>query len=109
MKRLTIDETWEQCLAMWKWISEKCEGMDIGGTVIDQIKVEYMESNGMKEDEVLCDCFFCDECSQACDECQFAIYAGEHCTVENLYSEDPVAFYAELKRLNKIRLERKSK
>lgn len=117
MKRLTLDETWEQCLAMWKWISRRV-GMSDDRDVED-LKMAWLLLNGYvlensDGNKGACnDCFFCEYDNQRPgksinNDCfcpgrkvdkDFSCHNREY-----NHSDKPRAFYAELKRLNKIRL-----
>jgi hypothetical protein len=117
MKRLSVNETWEQCLAMWKWISRRCGDSETYLKVI-RLKEEWLKK--YKQDSGRDKCYFCmydqthrtggfDNHSEHCHLCPGkAVDKGFHCESEEyLYSSKPRLFYAELKRLNKIRLAKK--
>jgi hypothetical protein len=119
MKRLTVDQTWEQCLAMWKWISRQCKGKSKKWVRANlyHLKASWMKKNVTEPDSVMNDCFFCEYDSKR----DGLINNGCFCPARKIdkdfdcmrktysYCQLPRLFYAELKRLNKIRLERKSK
>ena len=130
MKRLTIDQTWEQCLAMWKWVSKQCgdnydcdsvecqDGVDCRdcpyNSPVNSLKEKWLEDNNYQD--IFQDCFFCDLTEDEngngnCRECQLRIEGVSFsCTEEGQnYEYNPKSFYAKLKELNKIRLERKKK
>ena len=124
MKRLTVDQTWEQCLKMWKWISRQCKGKDTNWceTHIDYLKEEWLEKNGIKYNEISQDCFLCDRTTPKGDdwyECRKCPAkkidrAFNCCEPDGFDDEDgaffalyPRLFYAKLKELNKIRLAKK--
>ena len=120
MKRLTIDQTWEQCLKMWKWISRRCKGRDTLWCLrnVGILKIEWLAERGIVEDEIFGDCFFCEYRAHSHGK---KINGDCFCPARKIdedfmcmdtpygYAEAPRLFYAELKRLNKIRLERKKK
>ena len=62
MERLTLDQTWEQCLAMWKWISRQCKGKSERWcrTGIRDLKARWLADNGFESIHVTQDCFLCD-------------------------------------------------
>ena len=118
MKRLTIDQTWEQCLAMWKWISRQCLGKDRSWCPdnIERLKREWLEKNGFGTLDHLC--FFCEyrvlstpaNCGiSVCNYCPGRkVDMSFSCTnIDHSYESRPRLFYTELKRLNKIRLAKK--
>ena len=110
MKRLTVNKTWENCLAMWKWISRKC--LKIDWPDVDRLKVEWLEANGYPDADIIHHhCFFCQHCQSGNHdgvECRCPakkIDKDFYCfAVQHSYSGRPRDFYNELKRLNKIRL-----
>lgn len=114
MKRLTIDQTWEQCLAMWKWISRRCKGKYWYWCEnnVSALKIHWLKQHGIKDGEINQNCFFCHKSgaiNYCCPECPgkkvdpiFSCMCGEYD-----FEESPRKFYAELKRLNKIRLAKK--
>jgi hypothetical protein len=111
MKRLTINETWEQCLAMWKWISRQCLGKSKEWCVsnVNRLKIEWMAYNKIQGIHV--HCFFCHNRSGGrtnginCGCPAKKIDKSFNCVTSAYhYMNYPREFYAELKRLNKIRL-----
>lgn len=118
MKQLNLDETWQLCLKMWKWIIKEFPKLpdpfhekDIIETIND-LKDEWCVKNGF-EGKVDNSCFFCEY------GCQHAPNVCGHCPAVKIdpefdcmntyydYSKYPVAFYKKLKQLNKIRLKKK--
>ncbi len=109
MKKLTLNETWEQCLAMWKWISRRCLN---SLKDVNDLKKEWLKVNGFTR--IHHDCFFCHKCPRS-------THNAEHCgcpakkidkkfdcfNYDYGYREQPRKFYAKLKELNKIRLAKK--
>ena len=112
MKRLTLDETWEQCLLQRKYIADNADDFSDE----DELKEKWLADNGfpkMKEN-----CFFCeyneqnnpDEEPNDCEFCPGKLIEAEfHCELVDEYNHwsCPIAFYAKLKELNKIRLAKK--
>ena len=37
MRKLTLDETWDLCLQMWKWVSRQCLGKDCEEFDVDEL------------------------------------------------------------------------
>jgi hypothetical protein len=113
MKELNLDQTWEQCLKMWKWVSEQVGA--VSDLRVSALKGRWIEKNDPERVLDLSndgDCYFCLYTDNgSCVECPAQLVEKSfHCCDEcHYYATKPVAFYAELKRLNKIRLERKSK
>ena len=113
MKRLTLDQTWEQCLAMWKWISRQCINKKRPSWYfVETLKMEWLHTKGIEHYELDHDCYFCEHDLNhrgMCGSCPARkIETGFHCD-NNEYSwmRHPRLFYAKLKELNKIRLAKK--
>lgn len=110
MKNLDLDQTWELCLEMWKWIAEVWDD----GRNIEWFKEEWMEENGFGRD-VGADCFFCnfidqlgmdfEEIDHGCVYCPGRLIDDSFsCSNPKYdYEDNPVKFYQELVRLDKIR------
>lgn len=109
MKKLTLDETWDLCLKMFKWISRQ-QG-DVG-----ELKSQWLRKHGFVPASIDSNCFFCEyhhthkrkdwgKCNcpaRKIDkdfDCKSAKYD---------YTTKPRAFYKKLVALNKIRLAKKS-
>ena len=118
MKRLTLDQTWEQCLAMWKWISRQCLGKNMFWCKrnVSRLKRQWLKANGFEDEAIDHDCFLCeyDEQRRGANDCGCPACPAkkiddnfECCNEEYEYESRPRKFYAELKRLNKIRLAKK--
>ncbi len=56
MEKLTLELSWEHCLAMWKWVSEKHVK---GGASVGSLKEKWLKDNGFKSNDLKYDCFFC--------------------------------------------------
>ena len=111
MKKLTLDETWDLCLKMWKWISR--ETLKEDDRDVCDLKREWLSSNGFADKHVHNTCFFCEyreRRSAFCELCPAKKINDEfdcqHARRYNYY-DHPREFYAELKRLDKIRLSKK--
>jgi hypothetical protein len=92
---------------MWKWIVEQLEA---GSTrSVDGLKRDWVYAN---KADWLSDhgyCHFCAYATDGCSDCPGKLVEiGFHC-IGTTYAHDvfPRLFYAELKRLNKIRLAKK--
>ena len=123
MKQFTIDEAWELCLVMWKWISGKCEGDDYQEdseddpdySPVEKLKTEWLKGHGYEYGDIEQECFLCHASNDGgyyqCNGCPAGSFdAGFDC-LNNAYnfSVHPKSFYTKLKELNKIKLERKVK
>ena len=112
MKRLTLDQTWTECLKMWKWITEQIK-KDVELDNVCELKERWLEEHGYEEDEILEGCFFCEYtkghkriCSEDCPGAK--VDKGFGCTeVEYAYDDEPIAFYEKLLSLNRKRKARK--
>ena len=119
MKRLTLDQTWEQCLAMWKWMVEQLDAGSEKSTKL--LKQDYMAISGLSMDNGD-NCFFCDYHEAAgfeildgfdsdepiCQKCPGCLIDPSFdCMCEDYHHSHPRLFYAKLKELNKIRLDKK--
>lgn len=110
MKRLTLNEIWEQCLKMWRWIvRQKCPRN------VKNLKEEWLKRNGFKDDYPDSDCFFCEwDFSKGVDSCSYCpakkvdenFYCG---TAEYNYFRKSAAFLRKIIELNKIRLAKLAK
>jgi hypothetical protein len=83
---------------------------------VERLKVRWLDLNGYEENQVHQDCFFChstapkrDWSDYDCRKCPARkIVRGFSCMSGDFhYQTMPRLFYAELKRLNKIRLAKK--
>jgi len=106
-KQLTLDEAWDLCLEQWDWIKAEIEAGSL--LSVEGLKGQWCRENGF--DGVLGYCFFCEYAVQQfrgrdCDKCPGCLVDPEFscCNDEYDYEYKPLAFHAELVRLNKIRL-----
>ncbi len=115
MKKLTVNETWVLCLAMWKWISRRCKKGKVysfDDTHVRDLKYQWMKNNGYEG--ITEDCFFCYKAyvgrSYRCNNCpgKNIDYSFRCADDDYEWERMPRLFYAKLKELNKIRLERKT-
>ena len=112
-KKLTLDETWKYCLAMYKWIARQCELLLSAPTVISigRLKCKWLEEHGFSNIEF--DCFFCDyrveKHRMDCRACPGKKVDRNFSCIDSLYSYygQPTLFYKKLLELNKIRLAKK--
>ena len=117
MKKLNLDETWDLCLEMWKWISRQVLILDKKGVEwdIDTLKKQWVINNNIDTDSFRSThCYFCEYALTRISNCSLCpgrkIDSNFYCRDENYsFVQHPRKFYAELKRLNKIRLSKKGK
>jgi len=129
VKRLTLDETWEECLRMWKWIASsprlpkhKCPSHYL----IVELKRTWLKKEGYDPQGMADKCFFCEYAVQKyidsngklpkslslrCSYCPGRKVSRKFdCMCDDYnYARFPKRFYAELCRLNKIRMDKKRK
>ena len=109
---LTLDMAWDLCLnQQWDWIKAEIEaGSKLS---VNALKDQWMEESGYEDVGELC--FFCEYAGQQlsidslCENCPGALVDPEFRCYHSKYhfGKKPLAFHAELVRLNKIRLELK--
>ncbi len=114
MKKLTLNQTWTLCLRMWRWIAKEWKKT---GKSVHLLKIEWLKQNGFNPKAISCECFFCERDNQQreegenyCHHCPARqINPNFHCEQikEYFYAEKPIAFLAELLRLNRIRKAKK--
>ena len=103
---LTLDMAWDLCLEQWDWIKAQIEA----GSKLSAItlKCQWCRENGFEDIDY--NCFFCEYDNQfrpgGCVNCpgrlvdpEFNCHKGKY-----HYEYKPLAFHAELVRLNNIRL-----
>jgi len=119
MKKMTLDETWDKCLRMWKWIAkeEKRKGNRI---LVDALKQSWLLNHGYQTKDIEADCFFCEYCrtheSKNSDSTRCVLCPGKkvdksfHCaSIRYHYAHRPIAFYKKICELNRIRLKGKKR
>lgn len=110
-RKLTLDETWKYCLAMWKWIAKQGRA---GCDDIYALKYDWVKAHGFG-DWVLCaNCFFCEyaekiaiesdipfcsNCPGQKVDCHFRCRGTDY-----EYAKHPIEFYNKLVSLNRKRL-----
>jgi hypothetical protein len=110
MKKLTLDETWEKCLSMWRWIAkEKREGSRRHTYTLKKV---WLKNHGYQANEIDCECFFCHYAweikkGDCCDCPPRKLEPDFHCvSINRLYPhwrKNPIAFYNKLVSLNRKR------
>ena len=100
---MTLNECWENCEAMWKWIAEVWQPSDD----VDDLKHEWMVVHGFSN--IPDNCFFCDWAEANCFKCPGAkVDPHFDCSrIDHHFRKRPVEFYNEIVRINKIRLGQK--
>lgn len=113
MKR-DLNETWELCMKMWKWIVKVYDS----SVSVNTLKARWMQKHGFEGIE--CNCFFCDWREEIVEEfeelqdilnpckilCPAKIASNEFtgcCSKKYHYEINPKAFYQEIKRIYEIR------
>lgn len=107
MKKLSLNETWEQCLKMWRWIvRQPCPRN------VDSLKKKWLEKNEFTN-YIDNDCFFCDYGNwyKGCNSCPGRkIDRGFDCCNDDYdYCYKPAAFLRKITELNEKRLTKKGK
>ena len=107
-KKMTLNQTWKNCLRMWKWIDKVWE---FDGAPVEVLKAVWMDDHGF-EATIEEDCFFCEyDVQQGCeieediDRCTYCpgvlVNALFHCTRKSYnYAEQPRKFYKKLLELD---------
>lgn len=123
-KKLTLNETWKQCLRMWKWIvgqldKGRCRVDDY--ETIDDLKHEWVKKfwKGKQPDH---DCFFCwyannnrnKECDiedDCCKNCPGKLVSPSFDCIKKSYHfrDKPRAFYRKLLQLDAKRKKQNSR
>lgn len=110
------DAVWAKCIAMWEWIAAEFVNDSFRHIAIIRLKTRYLKEVEVPPGGLMKgSCYFCDAAGRCCDilmpskDCPGVKVDPEfHCERgEYSYREDPVAFLAELKRLDGIRLSMK--
>lgn len=114
-RKLTLNEAWDRCLAMWKWIAKQDDVSDV-----DRLKRQWLRTQQKKYRvyELSAACFFCEYAVQnregpddnICLLCPGVLIDEEFWCVRSKYSceYEPRAFYKKLVELNNERLKRKN-
>ncbi len=112
MKRLTLDQTWIECMRLWKHIARKVRAAIKAGEKwnVDDLKREWCIKHGCEGLNL--SCFFCEYDDERQNrlgsrDCSFCpakkIDKGFYCSEGELSCFDnPLDFYAELRRLHKL-------
>ena len=108
MKKRTLNQTWTLCLRMWKWIKKVWQTEGYKGMSVHKLKYIWLADNGFDSTTISAHCFFCDYKDGAgyCHvNCPAAMVDPEFDCADSSYDYEtnPVEFYRELLRLNRIR------
>ena len=100
-KPRTLNECWAACIEMCEWTAS--ERSYYPGLDVDRLKCEWLYDNGYTQLKL--NCFFCDWCKGACHRCPARKIDEEFNCMDYDYSydENPQAFLAKIKALDKIR------
>ena len=109
--KLTLNQTWKECLRMWKWIDGEIKKDNT--QCVAALKWAWLGNNGYEPEKVEATCFFCDWCVQNGGGCSSALCPGKQVSKRigcdnsaNGYDTKPRKFYKKLLQLN---AKRKSK
>lgn len=107
---MTLDETWAECLSMWKWIVEQIEN----GTNLYRIalKIAWLKKHEYDYKKLEHKCFFCQYNKDVkkptvvrCSNCPAVLVDNEFYCMNSEYHhwEHPRKFYDKLLELDKQR------
>ena len=106
----SLDKVWSECLTMWRWIASKRKSAC--GLAVDVLKTQWLTKH--QYGRVRYNCFFCNYVRKgsddtACINCPGRQIDGSFDCRRGSYHffNRPAEFYAELRRLNWIRLAEK--
>ncbi len=115
MKKLTLDQTWSRCLAMWRWIGRQVKAGSSGVGLLS-LKQMWLCDNHADE-HPMNDCYFCEWARShsfepatnrkaKCSACPAAAVDPKfYCMSEAYdYLDRPAAFLRKLEELNAKRL-----
>ena len=106
--KMTLEQTWTYCLKMWKWIAKNYNSQ----CFVIGLKRQWLKKNGFGDNCIDQKCFFCHYAyrkgggyKKGCDKCPaIKIDPTFHCKDSSYhFLNNPIAFYAKLVELNKIR------
>lgn len=110
MKKLTLNQAWNRCLAMWKWIDKQVQkGTDLG---VEELKAQWIKTQQGKYviNDLNGNCFFCEYASQQselydCGPCPGRLADKRFSCTEPSYNYEykPRKFYKKLLKLDKKR------
>ena len=113
--RLTLEETWKQCRAMWKWIKKRRLAGDARN--VEELKADWSEDHGFGDADIVFHCFFCHHNENfggnSPDDCHLCpaktIDPDFHCFKHASHHFElwPVNFADEIARLDRIRKRKK--
>lgn len=106
MKERTLNQTWTLCLRMWRSISKKWVKDELN---VDFLKKEWLRENKLSVFNTDSNCFFCDYAGDSCLICPGKLVNLLFSCMNHKYhcEDNPLAFYKELLRLNRIRKAKK--
>lgn len=110
--KLTLNQTWRECLKMWKWIVEQIDFKTFHKIknktrYIERLKREYLKSINL-DNVIMMNCFFCeydDKHEDECQSCPGRLAVPDFRCINKSYSWSscPDKFYAKLLELDKKR------
>lgn len=102
---MTLNQTWKNCLRMWKWIVKQVKK---GRTNVENLKEEWLEEHEFTN-PLWSDCFFCDYDAQhssgndeCCSKCPGRLVSKSFNCMESGYDyqDRPEKFYQKLLQLD---------
>jgi hypothetical protein len=102
---MTLNETWKNCLRMWKWIVEQIDDDTDNLCLTVCLKVDFLNKYHFKK-EIKSDCFFCEyddsRNGDNCNKCPGFLVDPTFSCMDPVYGfhRNPQLFYKKLLRLN---------
>ena len=109
---MNLEDTWTNCLAMWKWIAEQVKSGEADYTDAGRLKRQWLVEH--KYVYIYLNCFFCDYVKGYgninCEKCPGALVDKSFRCGNILYDYicKPIKFYEKLVELNKKRCLKKN-
>ncbi len=119
--KMSLDQTWENCLSMWKWIAKQVRKNDHDNifTEVEMYKETWLADNGFTPGDIEADCFFCEYKrthkkwvqGDGCGNCPGTYVDKTFSCWKTAYAYEhyPIKFYNKLVSLNRKRLKGKKK
>ena len=108
MKKLSLDETWKNCLKMWRWIAKEKKANS--RLWVNVLKRKWLLRHNFSG-PIRSHCFFCEYAVQDCIQCPARKIDRDFWCMNSEYHHRrrPADFLREITCLNKIRLAKKKK
>jgi len=112
MKKMNLNDTWENCLAMWKWIAKNANKASVF-----MLKARWLHRHGFNANSIFNNCFFCEyakhhrggagyeNMKHGCRNCPgIKVDRSFDCAHKDYnFQRKPAAFYKKIVELNKKR------